>query len=108
MTKPVPSNNPPFADDNGRVSQPWFYFLQSLSGPGEPIAAITLGASPFDYTANSNGNVIVSDGTVSAITLTRGITVIILPFTSGVVPVRQGDIVEVTYSVLPTINFVPG
>ena len=73
-----------------------------------PIAAITVTASPFAYTAAAAGTVVVSGGTVSAITLKRGApAAIAVGETSGVIPVSAGDIVTTTYSVLPTMSFVP-
>lgn len=71
------------------------------------IAAITVGASPFSYTAPAAGTVFVTGGTDSALQLTRGATTIATGFTDGPVPVSAGDIVKVTYSAAPTMNFVP-
>ncbi|TGB34395.1 hypothetical protein [Burkholderia thailandensis] len=72
------------------------------------IAAITVGASPFSYTATSAGTVVISGGTVSAVTLKRGTPAAIsVGETGGVVPVSAGDIVTVTYSAAPTMDFVP-
>lgn len=72
------------------------------------IAAITVGASPFAYTAQAAGTVVVSGGTVSAITLKRGTPAAIsVGETAGVIPVSAGDIVSVTYSAAPTMSLVP-
>lgn len=77
-------------------------------GGSSPIAAITVGASPYAYTAPAAGMVVVSGGTVSAITLKRGAPAAIsVGETSGIIPVSAGDIVSTTYSVLPTMSFVP-
>jgi hypothetical protein len=77
-------------------------------GGNAPIAAITVGASPYAYTAAAAGTVVVSGGTVSAITLKRGAPAAIsVGETSGVIPVSAGDIVTVTYSAAPTMSFVP-
>jgi lysophospholipase L1-like esterase len=66
--------------------------------------AITLGASPYAYTAQAAGIVAVSGGTVSAITLTRNSVVVWSASTfSDLVPVCLGDIVTVTYTVAPTM-----
>lgn len=68
---------------------------------------ITIGASPFAYTAPANGTVVFNAGTVSAITLTRGSNPAVA-YPIGVVPVAAGDVVTVTYSVAPTsMDFVP-
>jgi hypothetical protein len=72
------------------------------------IAAVTVTASPFSYTAQAAGFVVISGGTVSAVTLKRGTPAAIsVGETAGIVPVSAGDIVAVTYSVLPTMSFVP-
>jgi hypothetical protein len=104
----LPNNNPAFLDTNGRVSLPWFYWFQSLVGPGQPITPITVTASPSSFTANENGSFVISGGTVSNIQITRGVTTIAVGFTSGIVPVKQNDIVIVTWTVIPTVNFIPG
>lgn len=80
----------------------------SPNGAAGALAAITVGASPFSYTAPAAGSVVVGGGTVSAITLKRGTpAAITMGITAGNVPVSPGDIVTTTYSVLPTMNFVP-
>lgn len=72
------------------------------------IASITVGASPYAYTAPAAGTVVVSGGTVSAITLKRGTPAAIsVGETAGVIPVSAGDIVTTTYSAAPTMSFVP-
>lgn len=71
------------------------------------IAAITVGASPYTYTAAAAGTVFVSGGTDSALQLKRGSTTIATGFVDGPVPVSAGDQVIVTYSAAPTMNFVP-
>ncbi|AOJ10345.1 hypothetical protein [Burkholderia mayonis] len=71
------------------------------------IAAITVGASPFTYTATQAGTVYTSAGTVSALQFKRGATTIDTGIVDGPVPVDIGDKVIVTYSVAPTMNFAP-
>jgi hypothetical protein len=69
---------------------------------------ITPTGSPFAYTAPANGSLIINGGTVSAITLTRpGDTAVTLGQTGGLVSVQAGDVVTVTYSVAPTMTFLP-
>jgi len=76
----------------------------SITGisPNGGGAAITVGASPFSYT-NSDGfeeYVVVSGGTVSAITLDA----ISTGQTAGVFILGVGDTLEVTYSAAPTMT----
>lgn len=70
-------------------------------------SSVTVGASPFSYEAASAGSLLVNGGTVSAITIERAAVVYATPGTAGFIPVRAGDIVEVTYTVLPTLTFLP-
>lgn len=92
----------------GIVSSVWYQFLtrlQQLSAERQ-IAPLTVGASPFVYTASTIGNVFVSGGTVSSIVLGRSNVNLAVP--SGIfVPVAADDTVTVTYTVLPTMTFVP-
>lgn len=76
------------------------------SRPALPFG-ITVSASPFSYPSAVAGTVLVTGGTVSAIALSRDrATFFTVP--TGVVPVTQGDLVKVTYSVKPTMTMVPG
>lgn len=71
---------------------------------GQVPVAITVGASPFAYTATFGGMVSVVGGTVSAVTLTRsGIVVWSSAVSNDIIPVRAGDITTVTYTVAPTM-----
>ena len=74
---------------------------------GAAVSALTVGASPYAYTAASRGSVAVSGGTVSALTITRGGVVVPTGEVAGMVPVMNGDIVTVTYTAAPTMNFIP-
>lgn len=72
------------------------------------VKAITVGASPFTYSAPTNGFVLTTGGTVSAVAFSRdGTTFLSVGFTAGIVPVRKNDKVRVTYTVAPTMNFIP-
>lgn len=83
------------------------YALQQIQqGTGAASATITVGASPFTYTASAVGHVLIN-GTVTALSLTRGSTMITLPLTTPIVPVDNGDAVKVTYSTAPTMTWVP-
>jgi hypothetical protein len=70
--------------------------------------AVTPTASPYVFTAPSNGLVVISGGTVSVVQYGRGASVVALGLTSGVVPVSQGDTITVTWAVTaPTVTFIP-
>lgn len=92
----------------GATNSVWYRFFQGVfSGlPSGAESTVTLGASPYAYPAPSGGWVIVRGGTVSAIQYTRAGTTL-TGATSGVFPVGQGDILTITYTVLPTVTFFP-
>lgn len=83
----------------------WYLFLSSIVNPPSAYLAVTPGASPFKYTAPEDGNLIVSGGNVSAITLTRSGTVIPTGATAGPIPMAKNDLATITYTVAPTLNY---
>lgn len=106
----LPSIVQRFVDGAGKLLQPWHGYLSQFTTPPPPFLDITVGISPFAYEAKEPGFVFVSSGTVSDISLTRGSdTIIVAPSTANprMIPVAIADIVTVTYSVLPTIKFIP-
>jgi hypothetical protein len=104
----LPTFTRPVLEKGGSTSTPWYRFLQSLHS-GAPASAegpITVGGSPFAYSAPTAGAVLVSGGTVTAIQITRS-SVTLTGLTSGLFPLAQGDILTVTYSGLPTMTWYP-
>lgn len=71
---------------------------------GQPCVAITVGASPFAYTATYGGDVTVGGGVVSAMTKTRASVVVWnTTLSNDDVPVRAGDILTVSYTTVPVM-----
>ena len=73
-------------------------------------SGITVTASPFTYqnTTAFNGDVIISGGTVSDIEFTRdNTTFYTVGFIEGVLRLSPSDRVRVTYTVAPTMTYVP-
>lgn len=108
-TLPVPNLTSALVNKLGKVIPPWNSWFQQFSQPAPAVAPIAVGASPFSYTANSNGTLIISGGTVSLISLTRGPTTILIATSTAIariVPISIGDTVNVTYTVLPTLQFL--
>lgn len=103
----VPQSGQAIADPDGRVTTVWQRFFAGLVGKPDSIAAVTVTASPFTYTASGPGFVSIIGGTFSAATLNRAGTAIAFGTTTRAIPVGQGDKVTVTYTVAPTISFVP-
>jgi len=91
-------------------NQAWYrYFTQNEVGtPPSSEIAISVQASPLSYTAPSKGFVIVSGGTVTSIMFSRTAgTFYLTGETAGVFPMAQNDILKVTFSVAPTMVFIP-
>lgn len=98
-----------FVDAAGIILQPFISYLQQFTTSPPPFVDINVGASPFEYEAAEPSFVYITGGTVSEITLTRGTdTIIIAPDTTipRLVPTAIGDIVTVTYTVLPTMKYI--
>jgi hypothetical protein len=105
----IPSPTLPVSDSKtGLLSSIWYQFftrLQQLTAE-RAIAAITVGTSPFVYTPSTIGNIFVSGGTVSSIVLARDTVTLTCP-ENVFIPVAANDTVTVTYTVKPTMTFVP-
>lgn len=107
MTAPVvPNSNQPLVDGRGIITPVWQRFFGALLGSPAPIAAVTVAPSPASFTASQRGTVGISAGTLTSVSLTRAGTTVALG-TSRSVSVATGDVVTVSYSVAPTINFIP-
>lgn len=107
MTTPiVPNSNQPLVDSRGFVTPVWQRFFGALLGSPAAISPVTVSASPTSFTASQRGTVGISAGTLTAVTLTRAGTVVALGTTRSVT-VANGDVVTVSYTVAPTINFIP-
>lgn len=104
--QPFPSTLARFVNMAGKIEQPWIQYIQQFTQTPPKFLAITVGSSPFSYTAVEPGYIDVTGGTVSAIHLLRGVGDINLT-AQRMIPVSIGDIVKVTYSVVPTIQFIP-
>lgn len=94
----------------GITSKDWFFYWAGLFNGLAPAAEvpITPGASPYAYSALVKGSVIVSGGTVSAIAFSRdGTTFYTTGQTAGMFTLNAQDRLRVTYTVLPTMTFVP-
>lgn len=92
-----------------RVTDVWWQFLVGISQQSArlPIAPLVPDPSPYEYTADQIGTLVVRGGTVSSIQLVRGNDVVDVTGMVGI-PLTANDSVVVTYSVVPTVTFVPG
>lgn len=102
----IPASRQPVLDSNALFSRPWYLFFQRLTNSDADPSTVTVGASPFTYTASSDGLLIITGGTVSLIEYGRNSIYTATGLTAGVVPVVEGDSVRITYTVLPTVTWV--
>jgi hypothetical protein len=105
----LPNWTVPLVDlPGGTVSQSWLGFFTYLSGSPGPIDPVKATGSPFSYIATGNGSLVVQGGSVSSITLSRArVSGVDLGVTSGLIPMAAGDLVTITYSSAPNLNFIP-
>lgn len=112
MTQPVLNLNSPLAevkqDSRGKLVayliSPWNSFFQQLVQAPPAVADVNL-VSDQTFTPNTNGTLIVTGGTISNISLTRG-TVTINLTGERIIPLSINDTVSITYSVAPTLQFL--
>jgi hypothetical protein len=105
----LPNFNVPLQTDKV-TGKDWFFFWTGLfTGlPPAAVSTITVGASPFKYSPQVKGSVIVNGGTVSSIQFSRdGVTNFTTGQTAGMFTLNAADRLIVTYTVLPTMTFVP-
>lgn len=105
----LPSQTLPINDaKSGLLASIWYQFFVRIAqlSAEQPISTVTPGASPYTYTASTIGHLIVTNGSGLTIILARGSGSTTCQ--SGVfIPMAANDTVTVTYSVAPTIKFIP-
>lgn len=103
---PLPNLSAWFVDKKGCIVRPWISFLQQFVQAPPPFLNITPDPSPFIYQASEPGTIAVIGGTVSQIDLIRGSDT--LNVTGSIlIPLSIADGIEITYSVLPIVTFIP-
>jgi hypothetical protein len=73
----------------------------------QPAAAITLTGSPFTYPVRFDGAVAISGAGVTLVSVIRQGVTVPTGIVVGLVPVRRGDSVQITYAGAPVANFLP-
>jgi len=105
MTLILPNLKSALVNTKGFVLQPWITFFQQFTQAPSQVIDLDVNGSPFSYTAAEPGFLAITGGTISSITLTRGSTTVTV--TGDLIPVAIRDVVSITYSVLPTVQFFP-
>lgn len=96
--------------EGGKTAAPWYFFWQGLFKGLAPAAVVptTPGASPYTFTASVKGFMLITGGTVSLVEFSRdGTTFYSYGTTSGQFTLNSADRLRVTYTVTPTMTFVP-
>src|SRR6267154_3642749 len=92
------------------TTKEWYFLFAGLFrglAPGNEIP-LTPDPSPYTYSAPAKGFVIISGGTVSAVAFSRdGTTYYAVGQTAGQFTLSAQDFLKVTYTVAPTMVFVP-
>ena len=95
----------------GNTTASWYRFFQDVDNgrAPSPESGVTVGVSPFIYHATAGGGfLIISGGTVSLIEFTRDQTKFYATGEiTGVFPMANEDSYRITYTVTPTVTFVP-
>lgn len=105
--QPLPDVLQNFVDGLQRIKTPWIQYLQQFTTAPPPFDSVIVGKSPFEYTAEEPGNIYISGGIVTGITLTRGTDTLTLNAATQLIPAAVADVIKITYSVLPTVKFIP-
>lgn len=105
----VPTYDQQMTPGNHNDSTWYRYFQQNEKGtPPSTEVTVNLGASPFSFAAPAKGFVILSGGTVSVVMFSRTPGVFYLTGqTAGLFTMAQNDVLKVTFSVKPSLVFVP-
>jgi hypothetical protein len=106
----VPSLTVPMVDEDRTVATAWADFLSSLGGAANQMGPVMLVGSGMPLAARADGSFHIAGGTVSAVSITRGrnpSVTLATGVTAGFVPVSEGDVMSITYTVVPVVTFVP-
>lgn len=95
-------------DKEGKFTAAWQRALTRLAQltAARKFLAVSPGASPFTFTATTIGHLLIDGGNVGAVALVRGAQSVACPV-SGFMPMAAKDSVMITYTVAPTLTFIP-
>lgn len=104
----VPSATQPLVNpQTGLITPEWMRLFAVQQAEAGKITHPAITASPYAFTANATGHLLVTGGTVASLSLSRARVTVATGLTSGFVPMSAGDVVTITYSVSPTVSFIP-
>ncbi len=102
---PLPNQISPFVSKVGKILAPWVQYLQQFTQAPPNMVDVIVTPDPFFYTSKEPGNVSITGGTVSGVTLLRGQLSIDVTG-QKLIPVAIQDTIIVSYSVAPTMKFL--
>lgn len=106
----LPNYPVPLVEQRGNTSSAWYRFFSGLFTGLAPAAEVPTvpGVSPWTYVAPVRGFLIVSGGTVSLVQFSRdGVNFYSYGVVAGPMPLNGADLIRITYTVPPTLTFVP-
>lgn len=95
-----------FADQFGTILKPWIQYLQQFTSAPPGASSVGINVSPFTYSAVEPGQLAISGGIISKLILIRGGIKIDITGTK-IVSLSVNDSVQIVYSVVPTVLFLP-
>jgi hypothetical protein len=92
-----------------KTTSSWYRWFQDidLGVPPSSEIPITVGSSPFTFSPKMKGGVIVSGGTVTSISIARAGPSYPTGQTQGLFTLAANDLLQVSFSVVPTMVFMP-
>lgn len=104
----VPTYGEPLIKE-GNTSSAYYRWMQGTENGIPPAneTVVSPVASPYLYQAPRRGFVIISAGTVTKISFSRSGTFYNTGQTAGSFPVNQGDQLQIIYSSVPVVVFIP-
>lgn len=94
----------------GSMVRDWYFFFAGLFRglPPGNVEPVTVGASPYVYSAAKRGVIIIDGGTVSAVEFTRdGTNWFDCGTIAGMFHLSAADQLRVTHAGAPTMTFAP-
>ncbi len=105
MRSIVPRIDESAIDNNGYFTRTWYNFFASFQTGAGKIRSINPTSSPYSIEADSVGTITITGGSDIVVTLTRAQKTI--TGLSGLIPVSQDDVVVISYTIVPIVNFIP-
>lgn len=102
----LPNARNPISRADGTTQDYWYRFLSSIYAKPLPESSLAITASPYTFTAPYIGQIVIVGGTVQLISLVRSTTVA-TGLLAGIFTLGRGDQITVTYTVAPTMTFLP-